>query len=58
MGPDGQPQYLLGISEDITSRKAAEQQRLRLIQEQAARSEAEKTADQLRFLSEASAALR
>ena len=56
-GPDGEPQYLLGISEDITSRKAAEQQRLRLIQEQAARAEAEKTAEQLRFLSEASAAL-
>jgi PAS domain S-box-containing protein len=54
---DGQPKYLLGISEDITEKKEAEQQRLRLLQEQAARVEAEKTADQLRFLAEASAAL-
>lgn len=54
---DGKPIYLLGISEDITERKEAERQRLNLLQEQTARAEVEKTAEQLRFLSEASAAL-
>jgi len=53
----GVPQYLLGISEDITKRKEAEIQRMQLIQEQSARSVAEKTAERLTFLSEASATL-
>ena len=53
----GQPAYLLGISEDITEKKEAEQQRLKLAEEKAARAEVQRTADQLRFLSEASAAL-
>jgi PAS domain S-box-containing protein len=54
---EGRPSYLLSISEDVTEKKSAEQQRLTLLQEQAARAEAEKTAERLRFLSEASAAL-
>lgn len=53
----GHPRYLLGISEDITEKKLAEQQKIVLLREQAARAEAEKTADRLAFLSEASAAL-
>lgn len=53
----GKALYLLGISEDITERKQADQQRLDLIQAQAARMEAEKSAQRLSFLSEASAAL-
>ena len=53
----GVPQYLLGISEDITKRKEAERQSMQLIQEQAARSVAEKTAERLKFLSDASATL-
>jgi simple sugar transport system substrate-binding protein len=32
-GPDGQPRYLLGISEDITERKEAEAERERLLNE-------------------------
>src|SRR4029077_1504399 len=31
-GSDGQPRYLLGISEDITDRKLAEQERAQLIE--------------------------
>lgn len=53
----GKPLYLLGISEDITDKKEAEQQRLRLLAEQMGRAEAEKTAERLSFLSEASASL-
>jgi PAS domain S-box-containing protein len=56
-GPRGEPRYLLGISEDITEIINLEQERLKLVQEQVARAEAEKTAERLRFLSEASAAL-
>lgn len=50
----GKTQYLLGISEDITEKKAIDQQRNDYIQAQLARSEAEKTAARLEFLSEAS----
>ncbi|MBX2988697.1 MAG: response regulator [Bdellovibrionaceae bacterium] len=53
----GVPRYLLGISEDITDRKAAETQYVHLLQEQAARAEAEKTARRFAFMAEASAAL-
>ncbi len=38
----GKPEYLLGISEDITEKKQAEVTRLKLIQEQQARAEAER----------------
>lgn len=54
---NGIPQYLLGISEDVTERKLADQQRVKLAQEQVARAEAEKIAGQLRFLAEVSASL-
>lgn len=54
---DGEPKYLLGISEDITERKAAETARISLLREQAARIEAERSAEQLRFFDHASAAL-
>ncbi len=53
----GEPLYLLGISEDITEKKLIEGQHLKLLQEQVARAEAEKGAARLAFLSEASAAL-
>ena len=54
---DGKAQYLLGISEDITEKKQAETQRYHLLQEQAAREEAERTAQHLSFLADASQAL-
>jgi two-component system, sensor histidine kinase len=50
----GVPQYLLGISEDITDKKAVEQQKIDFMQAQVARSEAEKSAARLEFLAEAS----
>lgn len=40
---EGNPQYLLGISEDITERKEAEENRLKMYEEQVARKEAEKS---------------
>jgi PAS domain S-box-containing protein len=56
---DGRPEYLLGISEDITDKKRAEEDRIKLAQEREARIEAEK-AIQLRddFLSIAAHELR
>ena len=48
------PKYLLGISEDITESKKAEIERLNLVREHAAREEAEKTIERLKFLSDAS----
>ena len=53
----GDPIFILGISEDITEAKAAEQREIHLAQEQAARAEAEKSAARLKLLSEAGAAL-
>lgn len=54
---DGEAQYLLGISEDITEKKKAEKQKIELLQSELALTEAEKTAQRLAFLTEASAAL-
>jgi PAS domain S-box-containing protein len=56
---DGRPEYLLGISEDITDKKRAVEDRIKLVQEREARIEAEK-AIQLRddFLSIAAHELR
>lgn len=54
---NGKPIYLLGISEDITEKKVAESQKIELMQEQAARVAAERTAKSLQFLSDATAAL-
>lgn len=57
LNKDGEPEFLLGISEDITERKEAEKQRMDLAREQAARGEAEKIATRMTFLSKASTAL-
>jgi PAS domain S-box-containing protein len=54
---DGKAQYLLGISEDISKRKEAELQKVELMKAHSARIEAEKTANRLAFLAQASAAL-
>ncbi|MGE3973565.1 MAG: response regulator [Bdellovibrionales bacterium] len=54
---NGVPQYLLGISEDITEKKESELQKLELLQSELARQEAERSASRLSFLAEASAAL-
>lgn len=56
-GSDGKPEYLLGISEDITEYKRAEDQRVRLAHEKAARIEADRAAERNRFLAEASKVL-
>lgn len=53
----GRPMYLLGISEDITEKKQAEMQKTELLDAKAARMAAERTAEKLKFLAEASAAL-
>ncbi len=50
---EGHPQYLLGISEDITEKKKAEEHRVGLLKEKAARKEAEKTAKHFALLSKA-----
>lgn len=56
-GPDGMPEYLLGVSEDITDRKKAEEERVNLIREQAAAEERELSNKRTQFLAEASALL-
>jgi signal transduction histidine kinase len=56
-GSDGNPEYLLGISDDITEYKRAEDQRDRLVHEKAARIESEHSAARLRFLAEVSTVL-
>lgn len=48
---DGEPEYLLGISEDISEKKVAEQQQIELLQAKLARGEAEKSAARLACLS-------
>ena len=53
----GTPQYLLGISEDITERKRSEAERAQLIREQAARAEAEAAQQRSSFLANASTVL-
>ncbi len=53
----GNPVYLLGISEDITEKKLAEVQKIELMQAQAAREAAERTAEKLQLLAEATSAL-
>ncbi len=53
----GVPEYLLGISEDITDQKKAESERLNLIKEQVALSERESSTKKMAFLAEASTVL-
>lgn len=50
---DNNPQFLMGISEDITDKKTAETQRLELMEVQAARNAAEKNAEKMAYLVEA-----
>jgi PAS domain S-box-containing protein len=57
LGADGMPEYLLGISEDITDKRAAEAERLRLGREEAALVEREAANRRLELLSEASVTL-
>lgn len=54
---DGNPEFLLGISEDITDARFAEAERLRLTLEQAGLKERAEAAKRFAFLSEASAVL-
>jgi PAS domain S-box-containing protein len=56
-GPDGKPIYLLGISEDITESKIAEERRLQLIRKETAGLEREKSVRRLANLAEVSASL-
>ena len=53
----GQPKYLVGISEDITERKALESERFQLIEANISRQEQLKAAERLSFLAEASSVL-
>ncbi len=56
-GVDGKPEYLLGISEDITEAKQAENEHMRMIREQAALEERKKESQRVIFLAEASTVL-
>ncbi|WP_291515831.1 PAS domain S-box protein [Bdellovibrio sp. ArHS] len=51
---NGNPQYLLGVSEDITEEKELEQQKRALFQSEFARTQAENHAQEMTFLSEIS----
>ncbi|MNK01129.1 Autoinducer 2 sensor kinase/phosphatase LuxQ [compost metagenome] len=57
MDKEGNPEYLLGISEDITEKKESERQKIALYQEQVARREAEMHSRQMALLSEMSSVL-
>jgi PAS domain S-box-containing protein len=56
-GADGTPEYLLGISDDITEKRAAEQEHLRLRLEEAALVERESASRRVALLADASVAL-
>ncbi len=56
-GPNGEPEYLLGVSEDITEWKTAEAERLAAIREAAALEERERATQRTAFLAEASTVL-
>jgi PAS domain S-box-containing protein len=57
LSASGEPEYLLGISEDITEWKRAEEERLRVIREQAAVAERKRETERAAFLAEASTVL-
>ncbi len=54
---EGRPLFAIGMGEDITRRKQAEQERLQLLREQAARTEAEAAQRRLSFLADVSTQL-
>lgn len=56
-GQDGTPEYLLGVSEDITEKKKTEEEILKIIKEQAALHEREVASARESFLAEASTLL-
>lgn len=56
-GDDGQPRYLVGISEDITERKQIEAERFQVASERIAREENVRITARFEFLSKASALL-
>lgn len=53
-GADGKPEYLLGISEDVTELRRAEEAKLRIIREEAVMEEREHSSRRAVFLAEAS----
>ncbi len=57
IGADGQPEYLLGISEDITDQSKAEDTRRRMILEEAILKEREASAVRAAILADASSAI-
>lgn len=57
LGADGKPEFLLGISDDITEQRNAERERLRITREQAALEERERAGRRSTFLAEASTLL-
>lgn len=57
LGADGTPEYLLGISDDITDKREAEAERLRLSREEAALSEREAANARVALLAESGVAL-
>jgi signal transduction histidine kinase len=57
LGIDGTPKYLLGISEDITEWKKSEEERLRIVREQAAVEERRRENERATFLADASTIL-
>jgi len=56
-GTDGNPEYLLGISDDITEKLQADEERLRISREQAALEEREAAGRRVALLADASVAL-
>ena len=56
-GKDGNPQYLLGVSEDITDRKKAAEEKMRIFQEEAAIKERELITARDTFLAKVSTLL-
>ncbi|MES2962670.1 MAG: PAS domain-containing protein [Bdellovibrionota bacterium] len=54
---NGEPKYLVGISEDITDKKKLEDERMQLVQSNIEKQESEKSAERLDFLAQASAVL-
>ncbi len=52
-GADGEPEFLLGISEDVTEARKREQQRMELAEAKAAKAEAERLSSRMQELADA-----